>query len=157
MANKKITELADLGSSVKDTDILHIIDGAGTSTPVNKNISVGDLFGNVPSLLNLSQTPEIITSSTAIDISKVVTLISTGSSELALTLADGNKGQLKFLIMTAGAGADAVITPTNLFGGSTIRFTDVGDSVILLFTGNTTGGSLATDWAVVSNNGVIIT
>ncbi len=148
MANKKITELADLGSSVKDTDILHIIDGAGTSTPVNKNISVGDLFGNVPSLLNLSQTPETITSSTAIDISKVVTLISTGSAAIALTLADGSNGQLKFLTMTVDGGGDAVITPTNLLGGSVLTFADVGDSVILLFTGS--------NWVIMSNNGVII-
>ena len=36
-----------------------------------------------------------------------------------------------------------------LFGGSTIVFNDVGDSVILIY--NTTGG-----WSVLSNNGTTI-
>ncbi len=147
MANKKITQLTDLGSSVATEDILHIIDNPSVS-PINKKITVGNLFANVPGLLNLSQTPETITSSTAIDISKVVTLISTGSAAIALTLADGSNGQLKFLTMTVDGGGDAVITPTNLLGGSVLTFADVGDSVILLFTGS--------NWVIMSNNGVII-
>jgi hypothetical protein len=147
MANKKITQLTDLGSSVATEDILHIIDNPSVS-PINKKITVGNLFANVPGLLNLSQTPETITSSTAIDISKVVTLISTGSTGIALTLADGSNGQLKFLTMTVDGGGDAVITPTNLLGGSVLTFADVGDSVILLFTGS--------NWVIMSNNGVII-
>jgi hypothetical protein len=147
MANKKITQLTDIGSSVATEDILHIIDNPSVS-PINKKITVGNLFANVPGLLNLSQTPETITSSTAIDISKVVTLISTGSAAIALTLADGSNGQLKFLTMTVDGGGDAVITPTNLLGGSVLTFADVGDSVILLFTGS--------NWVIMSNNGVII-
>jgi hypothetical protein len=147
MANKKITQLTDIGSSVATEDILHIIDNPSVS-PINKKITVGNLFANVPGLLNLSQTPETIISSTAIDISKVVTLISTGSAAIALTLADGSNGQLKFLTMTVDGGGDAVITPTNLLGGSVLTFADVGDSVILLFTGS--------NWVIMSNNGVII-
>jgi hypothetical protein len=77
-----------------------------------------------------------------------VTLISTGSAAIALTLADGSNGQLKFLTMTVDGGGDAVITPTNLLGGSVLTFADVGDSVILLFTGS--------NWVIMSNNGVII-
>jgi hypothetical protein len=147
MANKKITQLTDLGSSVATEDILHIIDNPSVS-PINKKISVGNLFENVPGLFNLSQTPETIISSTAIDISKVITLISTGSAAIALTLGDGSNGQLKFLTMTVDGGGDAVITPTNLLGGSVLTFADVGDSVILLFTGS--------NWVIMSNNGVII-
>jgi len=147
MANKKITQLTDLGSSVATEDILHIIDNPSVS-PINKKISVGNLFENVPGLFNLSQTPETIISSTVIDISKVITLISTGSAAIALTLGDGSNGQLKFLTMTVDGGGDAVITPTNLLGGSVLTFADVGDSVILLFTGS--------NWVIMSNNGVII-
>ena len=147
MANKKITQLTDLGSSVATEDILHIIDNPSVS-PINKKISVGNLFENVPGLFNLSQTPETIISSTVIDISKVITLISTGSAAIALTLGDGSNGQLKFLTMTVAGGGNGIVTPVNLLGGSVLTFNGVGDSVILFFTGST--------WAVVSNNGVII-
>lgn len=147
MANKKITQLTDLGSSVATEDILHIIDDPAGS-PVNKKISIGSLFQNVPGLLNLSQTPETVTSNGVIDISKVMTLISTGAVNVDLTLADGNNGQLKFLTMTVAGGGNGIVTPVNLLGGSVLTFNGVGDSVILFFTGST--------WAVVSNNGVII-
>ena len=147
MANKKITQLTDLGSSVATEDILHIIDDPAGS-PVNKKISIGSLFQNVPGLLNLSQTPETVTSNGVIDISKVMTLISTGAVNVDLTLADGNNGQLKFLTMTVAGGGNGIVTPFNLLGGSVLTFNGVGDSVILFFTGST--------WAVVSNNGVII-
>lgn len=58
---------------------------------------------------------------------------STGSN--ALTLADGViKGQLKKIQMIVDAG-DATLTPSNLVGGSTIIFADIGDYVILYFNG----------------------
>jgi hypothetical protein len=50
--------------------------------------------------------------------------------------------------MTANAGGAVTITPANLLGGSTIQFSGVGQSVILLFTGTT--------WAVISNNGATV-
>jgi hypothetical protein len=101
----------------------------------------------MPSLLNFKQPAQTITTtSTAVDTSTVITYVNT-SNVLALTLANGSIGQLKFIIQTVGTNS-AVITPTNLLGGSTLTFNAIGSSVILLFTG--------TDWVVVSNNGVTV-
>ena len=62
----------------------------------------------------------------------------TGTGD-ALTLADGTEGQkLAVVYVAEGAGADtAILTPTNLAGGTTVTFNAVGDSADLLFTAGT--------------------
>jgi len=148
MANKKITQLTDLGSLVEGEDLLHIIDDPAGS-PTNKKISLDSLFGNIPSLLNFKQTAQTITTSTTVDTGTVITYVDTGISALTLTLADGDVGQLKFIIQTAGTvGITGVVTPANFLGGSSLTFDAIGSCVILLFTGTT--------WVVVSNNGVTV-
>ena len=49
MADKKITALSDMAATGKTSseDLLHIIDYGGGSSPVNKKITVANLFSNV--------------------------------------------------------------------------------------------------------------
>ena len=63
------------------------------------------------------------------------------------TLADGSPGQHLFILMVADGG-DGTLTPTNLAGGTTITFDDVGDAVHLLFRSGA--------WYVVGSNGVTV-
>lgn len=74
----------------------------------------------------------------------------TGAAD-AMTLADGTAGQELTILYVAevAGGNSAVVTPTNLAGGNTITFSNLGDSASLRF--SATGG-----WYVVALNGAVL-
>ena len=110
----------------------------GTTGAVTVDASFGSaVVGGVQSLSGAG----------AVDVTTLVTpLTSTGAAQ-ALTLADGTAGQIK-VIVHAVDGGSAVLTPTTKIGFSTITFTAVGDSVTLAY--------VSTGWAVVGSKGVTI-
>ena len=59
MADKKITALTDLGSSLAAVDLFHVVDDPSV-TPINKKISAANVFNNIPSFLGLKQTAQTI-------------------------------------------------------------------------------------------------
>lgn len=86
----------------------------------------------------------------AVDVTSLTTAFTSTGTGDALTLADGTAGQIKNIVYVAeAAGADTgVLTPTNFGNGSTITFTNVGDSCQIQFIG--------TDWWVISLNGATV-
>lgn len=86
----------------------------------------------------------------AVNVTTLTTAFTSTGTGDALTLADGVAGQLKSIVYVAeAAGADTgVLTPSNFGNGTTITFTNVGDSCLLQF--------LGTDWWVVSLNGATV-
>jgi hypothetical protein len=71
----------------------------------------------------------------AVSITSFATKVTT-TGAAAITLADGAKlGQLKLVVLTTDGG-DATLTPSNLAGGTTITFADVGDAALLLWNGS---------------------
>lgn len=89
---------------------------------------------------------QTLTGAGAVNLTTPIThLVTTGAN--ALTLADGNVGQVKAIVMLTDGG-DGTLTPTNFGNGTTITFNDVGDSVLLVF--------LGTDWWIISNNGCTV-
>lgn len=103
-----------------------------------------------PSAATQSQT---ITASGALSTSIQISYLNTTSAAQALTLANGTViGQVKYVSMTVfGAGNNAVLTPANLAGYTTITFNSVGDTVSLVWGGTAAGG-----WFIAGYSGVVI-
>jgi len=136
MADKKITALTDLGDSLASADLFHVVDDP-SGTPINKKISAENVFNNIPSWLGLAQSSQAITadaSSQVANVTSAITEVDASSSTGAISLADGNDGQIKTFINVSTSGTNnVVITPTNLRGGSTITLDAEGETVTLLF------------------------
>ena len=137
MADKKITQLTDLGDGLASVDLFHVVDDP-SGTPINKKIAAEDVFNNIPSWLGLNSTSQSITgdgsTSTAIDIITPVTEVNATSAAAPCTLADGNNGQIKTIINVSTSGTEAVtITPTNLRGHTSVILNAPGETVTLMF------------------------
>jgi len=137
MADKKITQLTDLGDGLASVDLFHVVDDP-SGTPINKKITAEDVFNNIPTWLGLNSTSQAITgdgsTSTAIEITNPVTEVNATSAAAPCTLADGANGQIKTIINVSTAGTNAVtITPSNLRGHTSVILNAPGETVTLMF------------------------
>ena len=82
----------------------------------------------------------------AVDITNAFTSLTTTGAAQALTLADGTVGEIKIITHTVDGGS-AVLTPTTKIGFTTITFTGVGESAMLVYT--------SAGWAIVALNGAV--
>jgi hypothetical protein len=82
----------------------------------------------------------------AVDVTNAFTQLTTTGVAQALTLANGTVGEIK-IISHAVDGGSAVLTPTTKIGFSTITFTAVGDSAMLVYT--------SAGWDIVALNGAV--
>ena len=152
MADKKITQLTDLGTALAGVDLFHVVDDP-SGTPINKKVSASNIFNYIPTWLGLAQTSQAITadgsSATAINVTTAVTEINATSATHSGALADGTAGQIKMILNTSTSGTNAVtITPTNLAGGTTITLNAPGESVVCIFKNS--------NWYVIGGNGYVV-
>ena len=146
MADKKVTALTDIGTAIAASDVWMVIDDPA-GTPVNKKMTVSNFTGYLPSYLGFSQAPQALTAAGAVSVTHAITTIATGVGNIALTLAAGTTGQIKFITMITDGGGTATLTPAILNGYATIAFADDGDSVALMYLDGTSG------WTIISNQG----
>ena len=152
MADKKITQLTDLGTALSGVDLFHVVDDP-SGTPINKSVSAANIFNFIPTWLGLAQSSQTITadgsSATAINVTTAVTEVNATSATHAGALADGTAGQIKMILNTSTGGTNnVVITPANLAGGSTITLNAPGESVVCIFK--------ASKWYVIGGNGYAV-
>lgn len=147
MADKKITALTDLGNGIASEDLLHVIDDP-SGNPVNKKISVANVFNNIPTYIALDDTVQVVDTGTeAVNVTSSISHLNTTAGAHAGALADGTNGQIKIITMIADGG-NSVVTPANANGFSTVTFADVGDTATLIFTGN--------KWNIISSHSVTV-
>lgn len=157
MADKKITALSDLGNAIASEDLLHVIDSP-SGTPVNKKISVANLFNNIPTYIALDGTAQTITGSVAPNTTTSITLVDLSgvstSTTATGTLGDGTNGQVKIIVMTTvpSSSSSYRVTVTNwgstATGTAQLQFNAIGESATCIFTNN--------KWYVIASNGSVV-
>ena len=152
MADKKVTQLTDLGNALASVDLFHVIDDPA-GTPINKKIAAEDVFNNMPTWLGVAQASQSLTANGVdaliADITSAVTEVNATAGTGAVSLADGANGQIKTILDTATGGTNAItITPTSLRGGSNITLDAEGETVTLLFKNS--------NWNVIAGHGYVV-
>jgi hypothetical protein len=152
MADKKITQLTDLGSALAQADLFHIVDDP-SGTPINKSVSAENVFNNIPTWIGLKQASQAITGDgstvSAISVSESITEVVATSAAAPCTLANGDNGQIKTIINTSASGTnDVVITPTSLNGHTTITLNAPGETVTLMYKNS--------NWNIIAGHGYTV-
>ena len=151
MADKKITALTALGTGLAGEDLLHVIDDP-SGTPVNKKITVDNIFGYIPSVIALNQTPQALTAPGTVNLTTTVTHLTLPASNqnLDLTNVGAKNGMIKIITCVTAGGGVGTLTITGPGGGAydVILFDAVGETLTLIHTNSL--------WYVLSINGATI-
>ena len=149
MADKKITQLTDLGDGLAAVDLFHVVDDP-TGTPINKKIAAQDVFNNMPTYLGFAQASQSLTSdgstSLVADVTSAITEIDATSAIGTISLANGSDGQVKTFINVSTSGTNVVtITPASLRGYTNILLNAPGETVTCMFKNS--------NWNIIAGNG----
>ena len=143
MADKKITALTDLSTGIASVDLFHVVDDP-KGTPINKKVSVANVFNRIPTFIATNSTEALTNTATALSVSTAFSTVDSSSGATGVSLAAGVAGQIKTVICTT-AGNNITITPAATVGsGTTIVLDAAGETVTLMYTG--------TAWAAIATS-----
>ncbi len=103
-------------------------------------------YGNRPYPANLYTT--VAADVLAIPVTHPYVKKTTGADAEALTLADGEPGQVLCISLVTDGGGDGTLTPTTATDWATIVFADAGDRAVLYYVDDTMG------WIILGLSGV---
>lgn len=84
----------------------------------------------------------------AIPVTHAIVAKTTGADAEALTLANGENGQVLTIDLATDGGGDGTLTPTTKSGFTSIVFADAGDNATLMYVDDTVG------WIILGTAGV---
>jgi hypothetical protein len=135
MADSKVTAMTP-ATSVSATDVLYLV--KPSTSPYDHKVSVTNLFAAIPvpvklaNTLTLGGTIQTLTSAGAINVTALITKITSPSGAGTLTIADGVDGQIKVVVMVSNSASHALTISSNI-GHSSIVFNSAGDTATLMF------------------------
>ena len=143
MADTKITALTDRSTGIASVDLFHVVDDP-TGTPINKKVSVANVFNRIPTFIATNSTEALTNTATALSVSTAFSTVDSSGGATGVSLAAGVAGQIKTVICTT-AGNNITITPASTVGsGTTVVLDAVGETVTLMYTG--------TAWAAIATS-----
>lgn len=104
----------------------------------------GNITGNITG--DVFATNQSLSGAGAVNLTDMMTSLTTTGAAQALTLANGTVGQIKIIAHVVDGGS-AVLTPTTKIGFTTITFTGVGESATLVYT--------SAGWAITGLYGAV--
>jgi hypothetical protein len=117
---------------------------------VTKNATTGAITVGATYGATITGGVQSLSGAGAIDLTNLVTELTTGAGAAAVTLADGTtSGQIKIIHMVVDGGGTATVTPTTFASGTTLAFDAVAEAATLVW--NSTVG-----WVLIADRGVTI-
>ena len=117
---------------------------------ITKNADTGAITTNATYGATITGGVQSLSGAGAVDLTNLVTELTTAAGAAAVTLADGTtSGQIKIIYMVVDGGGTATVTPVTFASGTTLAFDAVAESATLVW--NSTIG-----WVLSADRGVTI-
>jgi len=117
---------------------------------ITKNETTGAISVNASYGATITGGVQSLSGAGAVDLTNLVTELTTAAGAAAVTLADGTtSGQIKIITMVVDGGGTATVTPTTFASGTTLAFDAVAETATLVW--NSSIG-----WILSADRGVTI-
>ena len=101
---------------------------------ITKNETTGAVSVNASYGATITGGVKSLSGAGAVDLTNLVTELTTAAGAAAVTLADGTtSGQIKIITMVVDGGGTATVTPTTFASGTTLAFDAVAETATLVW------------------------